>query len=51
MAYTGYDKGGADLIGSGAIKVKQGVYPTAFSSTGLVFNDGSALEADVVIFA
>ncbi|THH32241.1 hypothetical protein EUX98_g1948 [Antrodiella citrinella] len=45
------DKGGADLIGSGAIKVKQGAQPTSYTETGLVFSDGTELEADVVIFA
>lgn len=44
------DKGGADLIASGAIKIKQGA-PAAFSSSGLVFEDGSSLTADAVIFA
>ncbi|KAI0700894.1 FAD/NAD(P)-binding domain-containing protein [Cytidiella melzeri] len=47
----GLDKGGADLIASGAIKIKQGVAPKAFTSSGLLFTDGSQLEADVVILA
>ncbi|KAL4243845.1 hypothetical protein ABKN59_010876 [Abortiporus biennis] len=45
------DKGGADLIGSGEIKVKQGIQPVKFTENALVFQDGSKLEADVVIFA
>ncbi|KAI0074367.1 dimethylaniline monooxygenase [Panus rudis PR-1116 ss-1] len=45
------DKGAADLIESGDIKVKQGVEPTEFTENGLVFSDGSQLPADVVIFA
>ena len=48
---TGLDKGGADLIASGEVKVKQGIQPTAFSEHTLVFEDGSELEADAVIFA
>lgn len=49
--FTGIDKGGADLIASGDIKVKQGAEPIAFSSTTLVFSDETELPADVVIFA
>ena len=47
----GFDKGAADLIESGKIKVKQGVEPVAYYSHGLVFSDGSEIPADVVIFA
>ena len=47
----GFDKGAADLMASGKIKVKQGVEPVAYSSAGLVFSDGSELAADVIIFA
>ena len=45
------DKGGADLIASGSIKIKQGSSPTSFTRDGLVFSDGSELRADAVIFA
>ncbi|KAJ3557181.1 hypothetical protein NM688_g1608 [Phlebia brevispora] len=45
------DKGGADLIESGDIKVKQGTEPVSFTSRGLLFADGSELSADAVIFA
>ncbi|KAH8100893.1 dimethylaniline monooxygenase (N-oxide-forming) [Cristinia sonorae] len=45
------DKGGADLIASGHIRVKQGVQPSRFTEGALVFTDGTELEADVVIFA
>ncbi|KAF7791510.1 hypothetical protein EIP86_002526 [Pleurotus ostreatoroseus] len=45
------DKGGADLIASGKIKIKQGIEPNAFTSTGLKFTDGSELTVDAVIFA
>lgn len=47
----GLDKGGADLIASGDIKVKQGTEPTAYTSNGLLFSDSSELPADAVIFA
>ncbi|EKM52189.1 uncharacterized protein PHACADRAFT_212761 [Phanerochaete carnosa HHB-10118-sp] len=45
------DKGGADLIASGQIKIKQGSSPKSFAEDGLVFSDGSKLPADAVIFA
>ncbi|EKM53733.1 uncharacterized protein PHACADRAFT_211396 [Phanerochaete carnosa HHB-10118-sp] len=45
------DKGGADLIASGQIKIKQGSSPKSFATDGLIFSDGSKLPADVVIFA
>ncbi|CAL1707427.1 unnamed protein product [Somion occarium] len=46
-----YDVGGADLVGSGEIKVKQGVEPVACTEDSLVFSDGSEVEADVVFMA
>ena len=49
--YPGLDRGAADLIASGDIKVKQGVQPSGFSKDSLVFADGSSLRADVVILA
>ncbi|KAI0698553.1 dimethylaniline monooxygenase (N-oxide-forming) [Cerioporus squamosus] len=45
------DKGGADLIADGRIKVKGGVSPDHFTETSVVFSDGSELPADVVIYA
>ncbi|KAI0755521.1 dimethylaniline monooxygenase (N-oxide-forming) [Fomes fomentarius] len=45
------DKGGADLIEDGSIKVKSGVSPQRFTEGGLVLSDGSELDADVVVFA
>ena len=47
----GLDKGGADLIGDGRIKVRSGVSPERFTETGLVLSDGSELPADLVVFA
>ncbi|KAI0353542.1 FAD/NAD-P-binding domain-containing protein [Trametes cingulata] len=45
------DKGGADLIGDGRIKVRSGVSPLRFTETGLVLSDESELPADLVVFA
>ncbi|RPD81236.1 dimethylaniline monooxygenase (N-oxide-forming) [Lentinus tigrinus ALCF2SS1-7] len=45
------DKGGADLIADGSIKVRSGVSPQNFTDGSVVLSDGSKLEADVVIFA
>ncbi|KAH9899992.1 FAD/NAD-P-binding domain-containing protein [Cubamyces lactineus] len=51
--FGGYwqDKGGADLIGNGSIKVKSGVSLERFTESGLILSDGSELSADAVIFA
>lgn len=51
ISLPGQDKGGANLIGSGDVKVKQGTKPVAFTETGLLFADGSTLEADSIVFA
>ena len=48
---TGLDKGGADLIADGRIKVKSGAQPARFTEDSVVFDDGTELPADVVIFA
>ncbi|KAF2733891.1 flavin-containing monooxygenase [Polyplosphaeria fusca] len=45
------DIGGSDLIGEGKIKVKSGSSPVSFSKTAMKFEDGSEMEADVVVFA
>ncbi|KAJ3550899.1 hypothetical protein NM688_g4973 [Phlebia brevispora] len=45
------DKGSADLFASGDIKVKAGVEPTAYTSTGFRLSDGSELRADAIILA
>lgn len=47
----GWTRGGADLIASGAIKVKTGIEPKAFTDKGVLFTDGSEIMADTVIFA
>ena len=44
------DKGGADLIADGTIKIKKGTLER-FTEGGLGFADGSELPADVVVFA
>ncbi|KAF9066696.1 FAD/NAD-P-binding domain-containing protein [Rhodocollybia butyracea] len=45
------DVGSVDQIISGNIQVKSGVQIQKFSDTSVTFDDGSTLEADVVIFA
>ncbi|OAX36107.1 putative dimethylaniline monooxygenase (N-oxide-forming), partial [Rhizopogon vinicolor AM-OR11-026] len=45
------DRGCAKLITTGKITVKSGRDISHFSPTGLVFDDGSRVEADLVIFA
>ncbi|KAG8220294.1 dimethylaniline monooxygenase [Butyriboletus roseoflavus] len=47
----GLDVGCAELIASGKVAIRQGVEPVSFTETGLVFNDGTELQADAVIFA
>ena len=48
---TGLDKGGADLVVDGKIKVKNGHSLRKFTENGVVLSDGSELSADLVIFA
>jgi cation diffusion facilitator CzcD-associated flavoprotein CzcO len=45
------DVGCSKLIGDGHIKIKQGVEVEEIVSDGIVFQDGSKLEADVVVLA
>ncbi|KAI9001123.1 FAD/NAD-P-binding domain-containing protein [Trametes punicea] len=45
------DKGGADMIADGRIKVRSGVSPQRFTEGSLVLSDESEIPADVVIFA
>ena len=47
----GLDKGGADLIADGRIKVRSGVHPEKFTERGIVLSDGSELSADALVFA
>ncbi|KAI1793669.1 dimethylaniline monooxygenase (N-oxide-forming) [Ganoderma leucocontextum] len=51
--FGGYcsDKGGADLIADGRIKVKSLVSLQRFTKNSLVLSDGTELPADVVVFA
>ncbi|KAJ7615365.1 FAD/NAD(P)-binding domain-containing protein [Roridomyces roridus] len=48
---TMLDMGNAQLIVDGNIKIKQGVEIERIESAGLVFVDGSKLEADVIVLA
>jgi len=43
------DTGIGDLIVGGHVNIKQSVEPTHFEENAVVFNDGSKLEADVVV--
>ena len=45
------DKGAADLIASGAIKVNAGVDVKVFKEKSIVLSDDIELPADVVIYA
>lgn len=45
------DVGCSKLIGDGKIKVKQGKEITEIAEDGLIFEDGSKLEADVIVLA
>ncbi|KAF9806318.1 hypothetical protein IEO21_08724 [Rhodonia placenta] len=47
----GWDVGIADYIDSGRVKIKQGVEVKEYTHDGVVFSDGSAMPADLVIFA
>ncbi|KAI1793658.1 FAD/NAD-P-binding domain-containing protein [Ganoderma leucocontextum] len=47
----GMDKGAADLIADGKIKVRSGVSLQRFTKKGLVLSDGTELPTDVVVFA
>lgn len=45
------DVGCAELIGSGKVKVKQGVEIKGYTEKSVVFTDDSEIETDVVLFA
>ncbi|KAH7881049.1 FAD/NAD-P-binding domain-containing protein [Lentinula edodes] len=51
--FGGYwlDVGAAELIISGKIKIKQGVEPERLTKYSMIFNDGSSVQADAIIFA
>lgn len=48
---SGMDKGGAELIADGSIKVKSLVSIERFTKNGLLLSDGTELLADLVVFA
>ncbi|KAK6373275.1 hypothetical protein LTS17_008294 [Exophiala oligosperma] len=45
------DVGASSKIAKGLIGIKSGARPTKFVSDGLLFDDGTKLDADVVVFA
>ncbi|KAI5366639.1 putative FAD/NAD(P)-binding domain superfamily [Septoria linicola] len=46
-----FDIGAGDLIVDGTVDVKSDALPVAYTETGLLFDDGSRLDADVIAFA
>lgn len=48
---TGLDVGCAKLISTGKVKVKPGADLERFTEDSIVFKDGSAIPADVVVYA
>ncbi|OAL37634.1 hypothetical protein AYO20_03141 [Fonsecaea nubica] len=44
------DVGASAKISDGSIKVKSGSSPTHYTATGLAFDDGTELKADVIVF-
>jgi hypothetical protein len=51
MHFSMADAGACQMIIDGKIKVKNDSHTKQFTSTGLKFEYGSALPADVVIYA
>ncbi|KAF2097813.1 putative flavin-containing monooxygenase [Rhizodiscina lignyota] len=45
------DVGASALVADGSIKVKSGASIKSFTETGLAFDDGDHLEADIVLYA
>ena len=51
MGFIGIDVGCANLIATGRVKVRSGIEIDCFKENGVVYTDGSAQDADVVIYA
>lgn len=51
LSYTVPDVGASELIAEGKIKLKSGNPIKRFTSTGVEFEDGSQIDADIVVFA
>ena len=51
FATSSADVGTSQLISDGHIKLKHGSAISRFSSNGLYFEDGTHLDAEVVVFA
>ncbi len=45
------DVGASQLIADGKIKLKSDSYMKKFTENGILFEDGTGLPADVVVFA
>lgn len=46
-----FDIGAGDLIADGRVKVRSDALPVAYTESGLLLNDGSSIDADVIVFA
>lgn len=46
-----FDLGSAELIANGKVKVKCDALPAAYTETGLQMDDGSHIDADVIVLA
>ncbi|KAK4497323.1 hypothetical protein PRZ48_011773 [Zasmidium cellare] len=46
-----FDTGAGDLIASGRVKVRSDALPVEYTESGLLLDDGSRVDADVVVFA
>lgn len=44
------DMGSTSLIASGAVGIRSGVVPTAYTASGLRLSDGSEISADAIVF-
>ncbi|THC87620.1 hypothetical protein EYZ11_012934 [Aspergillus tanneri] len=45
------DVGASEKIAKGLIKIRSGCCPVAYTETGLAFDDGTQLNADIIVFA
>ncbi|KAF2169740.1 hypothetical protein M409DRAFT_20155 [Zasmidium cellare ATCC 36951] len=46
-----FDIGAGDLIANGRVKVRSDALPVAYTESGLLLDDGTRIDADVVVFA
>jgi len=46
-----FDMGGGEYIANGSVKVRSDALPVSYTETGLRLDDGSRIDADVIVFA